>query len=280
MRTVKTAQITKTIADLCIRANYELSSDVLCALKSALRKETNSTAKDILKQLIENASIARRERIPICQDTGFAVVLVELGQDVKIAGGTLEKAINDGVKLGYKKGYLRKSIVAHPLDRKNTKTNIPAHIHIDHVPGNKIKIKFMAKGGGAENCSQIKLFKPTASEKEIKAFIVDVVKQAGASACPPLIIGIGKGGTFDKAVFLAKKSLFRKIGSKNRDKISARLEKELLAEINKTGIGPAGLGGNTTALAVFIEPFPCHIASLPVAVNIECHAHRVKEAII
>ena len=280
MRKIKTSQISRAVADLSIRANYELSSDVLGALKAALRRETNKNGKDILAQLIENAKIARREKIPICQDTGYAVIFVEIGQNVQIAGGSLEKAINDGVKQGYQKGYLRKSIVKHPLDRQNTKTNTPAHIHLDLVPGNKIKIKLMAKGGGAENCSKTKVFKPTAAPDEIIKFVVETVKAAGASACPPLIIGVGMGGTFDKAVFLAKKSLFRKIGSVARDKIAARLEKDLLSTINKTGIGPSGLGGKTTALAVFVETFPCHIASLPVAVNIECHAHRVKEAII
>ncbi|MFA4857697.1 MAG: fumarate hydratase [Candidatus Margulisiibacteriota bacterium] len=280
MRNIPARHISEAIKNLCIRANYELPEDVLRALKSAHRTETNSRARDILQQLIDNARIARTKKIPLCQDTGVAIVFVETGHDVKITGGTLTEAIHAGILQGYKEGYLRKSIVHHPILRKNTGTNLPAHIHIDHVPGNKIKIHFLAKGGGAENCSQIKMFKPTVDPEEIQAFVIGVVKQAGASACPPVIVGVGIGGTFDKAPSLAKKALFRKIGSRNKDKTAAEMEKELLAKINQTGIGPSGLGGKTTALAVFVESFPCHIASLPVAVNMECHAHRVKECVI
>jgi fumarate hydratase subunit alpha len=280
MRNIKAAQITRAVKDLCMQANYELPADVLAALKSAQKKETSPRSREILGQLIDNARIACAQKIPLCQDTGVAVVFAEIGRAVQVRGGTLEKAIGRGIAQGYKEGYLRKSIVAHPLNRKNTRTNTPPHIHVSLVPGRKIKIKFMAKGGGAENCSQIKMFKPTTSIEEIKDFVVSVVKQAGASACPPIIAGVGIGGTFDKAPLLAKKALLRKIGSANKDKISAKIEKALLAKINQTGIGPAGLGGKTTALAVFVETAPCHIASLPVAVNMECHAHRVKEVII
>jgi fumarate hydratase subunit alpha len=280
MHQIPAKKISQAVKNLCLRANYELPPDVLAALKIAQKKETSPRGRDILNQLIENARIARIKKIPLCQDTGVAIVFVEMGHDVQVTGGSLIAAVHAGVAQGYKEGYLRKSIVHHPTKRQNTGTNTPAHIHIDHVPGNKIKITFMAKGGGAENCSQIKMFKPTAQLEKIQDFVVDVVKQAGASACPPVMVGIGIGGTFDKAPLLAKKALLRKIGSTNKDKIAAKMEKELLAKINQTGIGPSGLGGKTTALAVFVEIAPCHIASLPVAVNMECHAHRVKECVI
>ena len=274
MRQIPAKKIVETIKNLCISANTELTNDVEQALKKALKQETSKTGQEILQQILQNAKIAIREKLPICQDCGLAFVFVEIGEDVKVSSGSLNKAINDGVKKGYKQGFLRKSTTADPLTRKNPGTNLPAMIHTEIVPGKKLKITVMTKGGGAENCSAIKMFKPTSTMKEIEAFIIKTVKNNGANACPPIIVGVGIGGSFDQAPLLAKKSLLRSVGSKSK------LEKELLARINKLKIGPMGLGGRTTALAVHIKKAPCHISSLPVAVNIECHAHRVKSTII
>jgi len=274
MKNIPAKKITDTIKTLCIQANTELTSDVENALEQALRQETSKTGQEILQQILQNAKIAKREKLPLCQDCGLAFIFLEIGQEVKIIGGSLQKAINDGVKQGYKEGYLRKSTTADPLTRENPGTNLPAMIHTEIVPGNKLKITVMTKGGGAENCSTIKMFKPTSTQKEIDNFIVETIKNNGANACPPIIVGVGIGGSFDQAPLLAKKSLLRKVGSQSK------WEKELLAKINKLKIGPMGLGGNTTALAVHIKQGPCHISSLPVAVNIECHAHRVKSATI
>ncbi len=278
MREIVAKKITETIKKLCIEANTNLSEDVLEALNKAVTKEKSPIGRDILRQLIKNSQIAWRDKLPLCQDCGFAIVFLEIGQDVSIINGTLEEAVNAGVSAGYQKGYLRKSIVNDPLERKNTENNTPAVIHTEIVPGEKIKIGLLTKGGGAENCSAIKMFKPSSSKEEIDNFILETVENAGPNACPPLIIGIGVGGTFDKAPLLAKKSLLRKVGENSSQAETAKWEKELLERINKTGIGPMGLGGTTTALAVNIERHPCHISSLPVAVNIECHAHRYKYA--
>lgn len=278
MREIVAKRITDTVKKLCIEANTNLSEDVVEALNKALSKEKSPTGREILRNIINNAKIAWRDKLPLCQDTGFAIVFIEVGQDVRIIEGTLEEAINKGVSRGYNEGYLRKSIVSDPLQRKNTNDNTPAIVHTKIVPGENIKIGLLAKGGGAENCSAIKMFKPGSSKEEIDEFILETVKNSGANPCPPIIVGIGIGGTFDYAPVLAKKSLLREVGRHSSSKDTAVWEKELLEKINKLGIGPMGLGGTTTALVVNIEKYPCHISSLPVAVNIECHAHRCKHA--
>ncbi len=284
MRYIKFEKITETVESLCIAACRELPKDVLAALGKAAQKESNPSAVKILNQLLENARLAAADRIPLCQDTGLAVVFVEQGCEAAVEaqpGLTLFDAINAGVEAGYKKGYLRKSVVAEPLkQRKNTGTNTPAIIHSVIVPGDKLKLTVMAKGGGCENKSQFKMFRPTAEKEEIIDWVVDVVRTAGADACPPLIVGVGIGGDFELSCLLSKKVLLRPLGSKNSDTFYGELEADLLSRINALGIGPQGFGGDTTALACLIEAAPCHIASLPVAVNIECHAHRHKSATI
>lgn len=284
MRYIDFQKIVETVESLCISAAYELPADVFNALQSAAKRESNPRAAAILNQLIENARIASQERIPLCQDTGLAVVFVEQGCESAVkcpAGKTLLDAINAGVAAGYEKGYLRKSVVAEPLkNRKNTGSNAPAIIHHTLVAGDKLKITFMAKGGGCENKSQFRIFRPTAQSDEIIKWVVDVARQAGADACPPFIVGIGIGGNFELSCILSKKALLRNLNERNPDEYYAEMEADLLAAINSTGLGPQGLGGDTTALACLIETAPCHIASLPVAVNIECHSHRHKEAVI
>lgn len=287
MRYIEFEKIVDTVASLCIAANYQLRDDVLAALKKAAQTESNPAAAKILQQLIENARIAKDQSVPLCQDTGAAVVFVEQGAQVAIKPGsgdntaTLADAINAGVSAGYEKGYLRKSIVADPLThRKNTGSNTPAIIHLSIVGGDKLKITVMAKGGGCENKSQFKMFKPTAEKAQIIDWIVNVVEQAGADACPPFIVGVGIGGNFELSCLLSKKALLRNLDQKNSDEFYAELEADLLSRINQLGLGPQGLGGDTTALAVMIETAPCHIASLPVAVNIECHSHRHKSTVI
>jgi len=287
VRYIESKKIAETVKSLCIAANYELPHDVLAALKKAVQKESNPRAVKILNQLIENTYIAKTELIPLCQDTGLAVIFVQQGVDVVIKPPainghlTLCEAINAGITAGYKDGYLRKSVVAEPLNkRKNTNSNTPAIIHHEIIPGDKLKITIMAKGGGCENKSQFKMFKPTAKKDEIIDWVVDVVKQAGADACPPFIVGVGIGGNFERSCFLSKKALLRNLDQKNSDKFYAKLEADLLSKINMLGIGPQGLGGDTTALACLTETAPCHIASLPVAVNIECHSHRHKSVVI
>ena len=284
MRYIEFEKIVTTVESLCIAAAYELPADVLAALEDSAQKESNPTAVKILNRLIENARIAKEEKIPLCQDTGLAVVFVEQGADVAVkaqGGKTLVDAINAGVAAGYEKGYLRKSVVAEPLnERKNTGANTPAIIHHTIVTGDKLKITVMAKGGGCENKSSFKMFKPTAERAEIIEWVVGVVKTAGADACPPFIVGVGVGGDFELSCLLSKKALLRNLGEKNGNKFYADLESDLLSAINALGLGPQGLGGDTTALAVGVETAPCHIASLPVAVNIECHSHRHKSAVI
>jgi fumarate hydratase subunit alpha len=278
MRKVEFAKIVEAVEELCKASAYELSADVLSALERAAKKETKPTAKKILEQLIENARIAAAERIPLCQDTGLAVVFVEQGCEAVIdcpAGKTPADAINEGVAAGYEKGLLRKSVVAEPMkERKNTGTNTPAVIHWSIVAGDKVKVTFMAKGGGCENKSAFRMFRPTAGKEEIIDWVAEVVKNAGADACPPFVVGVGIGGNFEMSCLLSKKALIRSIDKSNADSFYAGLEQDLLSRINQSGIGPEGLGGDTTALAVLIETAPCHIASLPVAVNIECHSHR------
>jgi len=287
MRTISYEKIVSAVERLCIESCYELPDDVLSALKNAAEAESNPRAKEILAQLIENARIAKDDHIPLCQDTGLAVVFVEAGAGVVVEppadcpDATLFDAINEGVREGYGKGLLRKSVVAEPLNqRKNTHTNTPAIIHHTIVSGDRLALTVMTKGGGCENKSRFKMFKPTADKSEVADWIVDVARRAGADACPPFVVGVGIGGDFEQCCLLSKKALLRKTGDLNSDKFYADMESQLLASINSLGLGPQGLGGDTTALAVHIETAPCHIASLPVAVNIECHAHRHKSAVI
>jgi len=284
MRQIEFKKIVDTVESLCIASAHELPSDVLEALQDASQKESNPAAAKILKQLIENASIAKDEKIPLCQDTGLAVVFIEQGCEVFVKAGngqTLFDAINAGVAAGYKNGFLRSSVVADPLNkRKNTGSNTPAIIHHSIVPGDKLKITVITKGTGCENKSRFKMFNPTVGKEKIIEWIVDVARQAGADACPPLIVGIGIGGNFELSCLLSKKALLRNLQQKNSDQFYAELEDELLSRINSLGLGPQGLGGDTTALACLIETAPCHIGSLPVAVNIECHSHRHKSVVI
>lgn len=280
MREIHINKIQEAVENLCIEANYNLSKDVVYSLDKAKREETWNLAEDILDKIIINAEIAKNERMPICQDTGMACVFIEIGQDVHIVGGNLEDSINEGVRRGYDKGYLRKSVVKDPIDRVNTRDNTPAIIYYDIVPGDKLKITVAPKGFGSENMSQIKMLKPSDGLEGVKEFIIKVVKEAGPNPCPPMIVGVGIGGTFEKAAYLSKKALIRSIDSKNENKFYADLEEELLIKMNELGIGPQGFGGKTTALGVNIETFPTHIAGLPVAVNISCHATRHKELIL
>ncbi|MHC4517545.1 MAG: fumarate hydratase [Planctomycetota bacterium] len=287
MRSIELEQVSKTIESLCIAACYELPEDVLQAIQRAAQAESHPGAARILTQLIENAEIAARDRIPLCQDTGLTVVFVEQGAQVTVAASnrsdsvTLVDAINEGVRAGYEKGYLRRSVVADPLGKRpNTGTNTPAVIHHTVVPGDRLEMTVMAKGGGCENKSRFRMFRPTAETDDVTAWIVQVAKEAGADACPPFVVGVGIGGSFELSCLLSKKALLRRLAESNADESYAQIERDLLARINALGVGPQGLGGDTTALAVHIETAPCHIASLPVAVNIECHSHRHKTAIL
>ncbi len=280
MKTITTVEIIETVARLCIEANYHLGSDVIRAFQISQEEESSLTGKDILKQLLLNAKIAAEDKVPMCQDTGFAVIFLELGQDVRIEGGGLIEAVNQGVRKGYTEGFLRKSIVGHPLQRVNTGDNTPAVIHTSIVPGDSLKITVAPKGGGSENMSAVKMLKPAEGLDGVKKFIIETVKTAGPNPCPPIVVGVGIGGTFEKCALLAKEALIRELGRPSHLPDIAALEKDLLREINALGIGPQGLGGRTTALAVHVEIFPCHIASLPVAVNINCHAARHKEAVL
>lgn len=280
MRQINTEEITATVEKICIDANYNLGDDLITSLRNAMDKEESPLGKEVIKQLLENAEIGKNEQVPVCQDTGYAVVFVEIGQNVMIKGQSLQEAINEGVRRGYKNGYLRKSIVRSPLDRVNTGDNTPAAIHTDIVPGNKLKITFIAKGGGCENMSRTAMLTPAHGRDGVINFVVETVKIAGANPCPPIIVGVGLGGTFEYASLLSKKAILRSVGIHNKDSNIAHLEDELLEKINKLGIGPQGFGGRITALAVHVETYPCHIASLPVAVNIECHSHRPKSVVI
>jgi fumarate hydratase subunit alpha len=279
MREINVKMITEKVKDLCVEANIDLGEDVLQAFDRAIEKEESPVGVDILRELKENARIAKEEKVPICQDTGFAVVFLEVGQDVHLVGGNLVEAVQEGVRQGYRDGYLRKSL-CHPVTRANTGDNTPAVIHTDIVPGEKIKITVAPKGGGSENMSRVTMLTPSDGIDGIKRFVVQRVRESGSNPCPPTIVGIGIGGTFEQAALLAKKSLLRPLGANNPDPEIGKLESEILAEINKLGIGPQGLGGRTTSLAVHILTMPCHIASLPLAVNIQCHVQRHKEAII
>ena len=266
--------IVEQVAEMCKKSNYNLGDDVYSAFKKALNSEQSETGREVLSQLIENADIAKAEQVPMCQDTGTAVFIVELGQACQIVGGSLVQAINEGVKKGYGEGYLRNSIIYNPLNRKNTGDNTPAVIHVELVEGDSLTLHMTAKGGGAENMSDLKMLKPSDGMEGVKKYILSIVKEAGPNACPPLVVGIGIGGNFERCAYLAKKSLFRPISVRHEDPIIARLEEELMEEINRLGIGPQGMGGSTTALDVKVEVESCHIAALPVAVNLNCHASR------
>jgi fumarate hydratase subunit alpha len=270
VREINVSTITDAVAELCVAANYYLPKDVIEALNSGLAQEESPAGRDVFEQLIENARIARDEKVPLCQDTGFAVVFAELGQDARVVGGSLRDAIEEGVRRGYRDGFLR----------VNTADNTPAVIHFDITPGDKLRILVAPKGGGSENMSGVRMLKPSDGVEGVKSFVVDMVKAAGSNPCPPIIVGVGVGGTMETAAILAKKALLREVGRRSEKPLDADLEDELLTLVNNTGIGPAGLGGRVTALAVNVETYPAHIASLPVAVNIQCHAARHKEVVL
>ena len=280
MREIQCSKITEVVRKLCIEANEHLPEDVKCAIKTARKEEDGEIAKGILDNIIENYEIADRENVPICQDTGMAVVFMEIGQDVHITGGDLTECVNEGVRQGYTDGYLRKSVVKDPIRRGNTGDNTPAILYTEIVPGEQIKITVGPKGFGSENMSRIMMFKPSAGLEGIKDFIIETVRFAGPNPCPPMVVGVGIGGTFDRCALLAKKALMRPLGSSNKDPFYADLEKELLLKINSLGIGPQGLGGRTTAIGLNIETFPTHIAGMPCAVNINCHVTRHKTEVI
>jgi len=279
MRIINVSEVRDAVKKLCIDAAYEINDEMLKGFDNAIKNEESPIGKMILEELKENARIAINERIPYCQDTGLAVIFVDIGQDVHFEGGLLSEAINDGVRLGYEEGFLRRS-VCDPFTRVNTKTNTPAIIHYDIVDGDKVKIVLDAKGGGSENMSAIKMLKPSDGVEGVKKFVIQRCFEAGSNPCPPIIVGVGIGGNFEKSALLAKKALLRPLEDNNPNPKLAQLEKELLEEINKIGYGPQGLGGSNYCLAVKINYQPCHIASLPVAINIDCHAHRHKHITI
>lgn len=280
MREISVKIITEKVEELCIAANEHLPEDVKLALKSCRSREKWETAKGVLDKIIENYETADEKCVPICQDTGMACVFLEIGQDVHLTGGDLESAVNEGVRRGYEKGYLRKSVVKDPIRRGNTGDNTPAMIYTEIVPGDKIKITVATKGFGSENMSQLCMFKPSAGLQGIKDFIVKVVEEAGPNPCPPVVVGVGIGGTFDKCALIAKKALLRPLGSHNPDPYYAALEDEMLERVNSLGIGPQGFGGRTTAIGMNIETLPTHIAGMPCAVNINCHVTRHKSSTI
>jgi fumarate hydratase subunit alpha len=281
MRDIDCRQITETVSNLFQEGCLYLPEDVLAAIKKARDKEESPVARDVLNKIIENTEVSKKEKIPLCQDTGAAVVMLELGQEVHIKGGSLEDCINEGVRQGYEKGFLRKSMVRQPFSaRVNTKDNTPAIIHTDIVPGDNLKISVLPKGGGSENCSRLTVMPPAKGRQGIIDFVVNLVEESGSNPCPPIIIGLGIGGTTDKTMAMAKKALLRKVGQPNPNPEVAELEQEILKRVNNLGIGPMGYGGRTTALAVHAEVFPAHIASMPVAVNIQCWCARHKESIL
>jgi fumarate hydratase subunit alpha len=276
VRIINSSEITNIVKDMCIEANIYLGNDVKNAIRAYEKEEESILGKNILNILMKNCEIAEEKQIPICQDTGMAVFFVSIGQDVHIEGMNITDAINEGVRQGYLEGYLRKSVV-YPIDRINTKDNTPAIIHYDIVEGDSITIEFAPKGFGSENMSKLKMLKPSDGVNGIKQFIIETVKEAGPNPCPPIVVGVGIGGTIEKCAQIAKKSLLRELGNHNEDETIKQLEIDILKDINNLGIGPQGIGGNTTALAVNIESFPTHIAGLPVVVNINCHASRHKK---
>ena len=275
MREIAASAVTEAVRDLCIEANTRLPEDHLAALRRALDEEESPLGHEVLERLLENANVARERCIAFCQDTGYAVFFVELGNEVNISGGELEGAINEGVRRGYEEGFLRKSIVRSPLDRTNTGDNTPAVVYYDIIPGDGLKLTMLVKGAGCDNMSALKMLTPAEGLPEMKRFVVETIERAGPNASPPLTVGVGIGGPFERAALLAKKALTRPTGEPNPEPQLAQLEAELLDAINATGIGPAGYGGRVTALAVHIESFPTHIAAFPVAVNLDCHSHRV-----
>ena len=281
MKEIDVSRITEVVKKLCIDSNYFIGDDVVEKIKEFKEKEESPTAKEILELILKNHKLAAQEKMPLCQDTGVAIFFVELGQEVHLTGGDLSEAINEGVRQGYKQGFLRKSMVDDPvIDRKNTNDNTPALIYIDIVPGDSIKITIAPKGGGAENMSEVKMMKAADGIEGVKEFVIDRIKRSGGNPCPPVVVGVGLGGSFEHCALLAKKSLLRPLTENNEDPKWAKVEKELLKSINNLGIGPQGFGGRTTALAVNILAKPCHIASMPVAVNVQCHCHRHKSALI
>jgi len=280
MREIHVSAVTDAVKKLCMEANYSLEPDMLRAFGRALATERSAAGRQVLEILKENATLAVTKKIPYCQDTGFVVCFVELGQDVHVAGGLLGDAINEGVRQGYTEGYLRASIVRSPFDRVNTGDNTPAVIHLDLVAGATLRIQIMAKGGGCENRSKYRMLTPAEGVEGVKAWILECIRTAGPDACPPLIAGVGVGGTFEQAARLSKKALFRELGSPNPDPVLDAQEREVLDRANRLGIGPQGYGGDTTAFGIHILSYPCHITSLPVAVTIECHAHRHKEVVL
>lgn len=274
MRTIDVSEITENIKEMCMEANHYLSKDMDNEMKKAVEKEESPLGKQILLQLQENLQIAAEDRIPICQDTGMAVIFIEIGQDVHFVGGILEDAINEGVRQGYKEGYLRKSVVGDPIIRENTKDNTPAIVHYSIVKGDKVKIKVAPKGFGSENMSRVFMLKPADGIEGVKNAILTAVRDAGPNACPPMVVGVGIGGTFEKCALMAKEALTREAGTHSDIPWAKELEEEMLDKINKLGIGPGGLGGTTTALAVNVNTYPTHIAGLPVGINICCHVNR------
>lgn len=281
MRDLHTDQIRGTVGRLCIESNYNLGDDVLGALRLFRAREISPVGREVLDQILENAELARTEQMPLCQDCGLTVIFLELGQEVHISGGDLNEALGQGVREGYKEGYLRKSMVDRPFSaRINTKDNTPPVIHTAVVPGDRLKITVAPKGGGSENMSQLGMLKPADGREGVVKFVVEAVRKAGANPCPPIIVGVGVGGSAEKAMWLAKHSLLREVGQPSPDSEVAELEADILERVNRIGIGPQGFGGLTTALAIHVETFPCHIASMPVAVNIQCHSARHKEAVL
>lgn len=280
MRTIDYAQIVETVREMCLQANAVLPSDVEEALRSAKEREASPVGQSVLRTILDNAATARQKSMAICQDTGMVVVFADVGQDVHITGGLLTDAVNEGVRQGYRDFYFRNSVVRDPLDRVNTGDNTPAVVHISLVPGDRLRLLLAPKGFGSENMSAVKMLKPAQGEVGVKEFVVQTMLQAGGNPCPPIIIGVGLGGTMEKAALLAKRALFRPIGQRHPKEHIARLERELLDLVNKTGVGPMGFGGTQTALEVFVECYPTHIAGLPVAVNINCHAARHSEVVL
>jgi fumarate hydratase subunit alpha len=277
MRTLNVATIRDTVRELCMQANYDLRADQIAALERGLAEEESPLGCSVISQLLENATVATRERMPFCQDTGYAVVFLEVGQEVRLTGGSMTDAINAGVAAGYRDGYLRSSLVVSPIHRSNTGDNTPAMIHTDIVEGEGFKLTLLIKGAGCDNMSAIRMLTPAHGPDDVVRFVVETIERAGPSASPPLTVGVGLGGTFEKAAVLAKRALTRSAGEPNRDPQIAQLERRIRAAVNDTGIGPAGFGGTVTALSVHVESMATHIAAFPVAINIDCHSHRVRE---
>jgi len=276
VRELHVDEITNALETLFVEANLDLPEEMIVAFRDAVEKETSPAGKEVLRELIRNADIARKERIPLCQDTGLAVTFLEIGQDVHLYGGSLENAVNEGVRRAYSKGYLRKSC-CDPFSRKNTGDNTPAIVHTRIVPGDQVRITVLPKGGGSENYGEVRMLVPSQGREGVKAFILEMVKKGGPNPCPPIIVGVGIGGNFETSALLSKEALMTPLGLRNSDPSIAAFESEIMEEINNTGIGPEGYGGTVTALDVHVRVMPCHIASLPVALNIQCHAHRIKQ---